>query len=64
VPLYLRGRVSPLELLIEVGAEKLRVKENARLSHVRLFRIEVRGSANAASRKNASKKSKREKQKT
>jgi hypothetical protein len=62
VPLYLRGHVSPVELLLEVGTEKLRVKENARLSHVRLFRME-RNPANGASRKNTSTKAKRGKQK-
>jgi hypothetical protein len=61
VPLYLRGHVSPVELLVEVGAEKLRVKENARLSHVRLFRIEVGNSPNGGSRKAASSGPKREK---
>lgn len=63
VPLYLRGHVSPVELLIEVGTERLRVKENARLSHVRLFRMDVRSSGNGASRSKTSPKAKRGKQK-
>ena len=59
VPLYLRGHVSPIELLLEVGTEKLRVKENARLSHVRLFRMEG-NSGNGAARKKTSPRAKRE----
>ena len=39
VPFYLRGRVESVQLLLEVGATRLRVKENARLSLFRLFRI-------------------------
>jgi hypothetical protein len=59
VPLFLRGHVAPVELLVEVGVEKLRVKENARLSHVRLFRIDKAHSVNGASRKKSSPKTKR-----
>jgi hypothetical protein len=40
VPLFVRGHVAPVELFLEVGAATLRVKENARLARVRLFRIE------------------------
>ena len=39
VPTYARGRVAPVQLLLEVGAARLRVKENARLARFRLFRI-------------------------
>jgi hypothetical protein len=39
VPFYVRGRVAPVQLLLEVGAARLRVKENARLARFRLFRI-------------------------
>ncbi len=39
VPFYVRGRVAPVQLLLEVGAVRLRVKENARLTCLRLFRI-------------------------
>jgi len=39
VPYYVRGRVDPVQLLLEVGAARLRVKENARLAGFRLFRI-------------------------
>jgi len=39
VPMYLRGRVEPVQLLLKVGAARLRVKENARLARFRLFRF-------------------------
>jgi len=39
VPLFLRGQVDPLELMLVVGVRQLQVKENARLARVRLFRI-------------------------
>src|SRR6266478_2115386 len=39
VPFYVRGRVIPVQLLLEVGAGRLRVKEYARLARFRLFRI-------------------------
>jgi hypothetical protein len=38
-PLSVRGRVGPVELLLTVGVLQLRVKENARIARVRLFRI-------------------------
>jgi len=38
-PLTVRGHVSPVELLLQVGAFKLLLKENARFARVRLFRI-------------------------
>jgi hypothetical protein len=36
---FVRGHLAPVELLLEVGTARLRVKENARLARVRLFRI-------------------------
>jgi hypothetical protein len=39
VPLFVRGHLDPVELLLTVGVLQLRVKENARLARVRLFRI-------------------------
>jgi hypothetical protein len=51
VPLFVRGHVAPVELLLEVGAAKLRVKENARFARVRLFRIETGRSTAKTSRK-------------
>ena len=61
VPLFVRGHVEPVELLMEVVAARLRVKENARIARVRLFRIEA--AKNRASRKSSSKKTKQTKQK-
>jgi hypothetical protein len=40
VPLFVRGHIDPVELLLTVGVLQLRVKENARLARVRLFRID------------------------
>ncbi len=40
VPLFVRGHVDPVELLLTVGVLQLRVKENARIARVRLFRID------------------------
>ena len=54
VPLFVRGHVAPVELLIEVIASQLRVKENARIARVRLFRME--GMKAAGSRKRNSMK--------
>ena len=38
-PRFVRGRVDPVELLLEVGVGRLRIKENARITRVRLFRL-------------------------
>ena len=38
-PIFVRGHVDPVELLLTVGVPQLRVKENARIARVRLFRI-------------------------
>lgn len=38
--LYLRGKQSPLEMLLDVNVTRLLLKENARVSHVRVFRME------------------------
>jgi len=38
-PFFIRGHVDPLELLLTVGVQQLRVKENARVARVRLFHI-------------------------
>jgi deoxycytidine triphosphate deaminase len=61
VPLFVRGHVEPVELLLQVGALQLRVKENARIARVRVFRLE--GMNAGASRKNSSKKPKSGKRK-
>jgi hypothetical protein len=59
VPLFVRGHVAPVEILLEVGALKLRVKENARLARVRLFRFDIRKSIAKSSRKKDSRPAKR-----
>jgi len=56
VPLIVRGHVDPVELLMEVVAFRLRVKENARIARVRVFRVE--GTKTSGSRKNNSKEPK------
>lgn len=38
-PIFVRGHVDPVELLLTVGVPQLRVKENARIARVRLFRL-------------------------
>lgn len=40
-PFYLRGRVAPLETLLTVDAVRLQVKQNARISRIRVFRAAV-----------------------
>lgn len=39
VPLFVRGHLEPVELTLVVGVMQLRVKENARLARVRVFRV-------------------------
>ncbi len=39
VPMFLRGRAAPIEALVQVDATRLQVKQNARISRVRLFRF-------------------------
>ena len=38
-PVFVRGHVDPVELLLSVGVLQMRVKENARIARVRLFRL-------------------------
>ena len=57
VPLFVRGHVDPVELMLEVGVARLRVKENARVARVRLFRILKIKSGTSASGKSSSRKS-------
>lgn len=40
---FLRGHVSPVETLLEVGAAQLEIKENARISRLRLFHLSKPG---------------------
>jgi len=37
-PLYLRGRVAPIETLLSVDAVRLQIKHNARIARLRVFR--------------------------
>jgi deoxycytidine triphosphate deaminase len=62
VPLFVRGHLEPVELLLSVGVLQLRVKENARIARVRLFRIDEEKPVRAA-RKNGSAKAVRAKRK-
>ena len=63
VPLFVRGHVDPVELLLTVGILQLRVKENARIARVRLFRIDQELKSARTRRKNGSAKPKRSKRK-
>lgn len=63
-PIFVRGHINPVELLLTVGVPQLRVKENARLARVRLFRIgDVLKSAKAAPRKNGASRPSKSKRK-
>ena len=63
VPLFVRGQLDPVELLVTVGAFQLHVKENARIARVRLFRVEEMAKAARESRKNGAAKPRRSKAK-
>jgi hypothetical protein len=57
VPLFVRGHLEPVELLLIVGVMQLRVKENARLARVRVFHIkDLVKPARSTRRSNPSKK--------
>jgi hypothetical protein len=47
-PLYLRGRVAPIETLLTVDAVRLQVKQNARIARIRVFRAATAASFAAA----------------
>lgn len=38
-PLFLRGHVAPVEVLLNVQALRISIKQNARISRIRVFRI-------------------------
>lgn len=63
VPLFVRGHLEPVELLLTVGVLELRVKQNARLARVRLFRIGDLVKSAPTSRKNGLPKPRRSKRK-
>jgi deoxycytidine triphosphate deaminase len=62
-PLFVRGHVDPVELLLTVGVLQLRVKENARIARVRLFRIDEELKSRRTPRKRSSSKPSRAKRK-
>lgn len=62
-PLFVRGHVDPVELLLTVGVLQLRVKENARIARVRLFRIDEKVKSRRTARKRTAPKSSRAKRK-
>ncbi|HTC63085.1 MAG TPA: hypothetical protein VK709_09600 [Candidatus Saccharimonadales bacterium] len=55
-PIFVRGQVNPIELLLTVGVPQLRVKENARIARVRLFSIGDIVKASKSPRKGSSAK--------
>jgi hypothetical protein len=63
VPLFVRGQLDPVELLLTVGVSQLRVKENARIARVRLFRIDETAKSARVSRKSNAPKPIRSKRK-
>lgn len=38
--IWLRGKIEPMEMMIEVGALNLELKDNARTSRIRVYRLE------------------------
>jgi len=62
-PIFVRGHVDPVELLLTVGVPQLRVKENARIARVRLFRLGDLLKTAKAARKSSPSKSVRSKRK-
>jgi deoxycytidine triphosphate deaminase len=62
-PIFVRGHVDPVELLLTVGVLQLRVKENARIARVRLFRVDEMMKSARSPRKKSSVKPKRSKRK-
>jgi hypothetical protein len=63
VPLFVRGHLDPVELLLTVGVLQLRVKENARIARVRVFDISDMVKSVRTSRKSSPSKPKRSKRK-
>jgi hypothetical protein len=63
VPLFMRGHMDPVELLLVVGVMQLRVKENARFARVRLFCLDEPMKSARATRKLSPKKPSRGKRK-
>ncbi len=53
--MFLRGRVAPVETLLHVQTPRLLVKQNARISRVRVFRLAPSGRVSAAAKRPATK---------
>jgi len=62
-PLSVRGQSGPVELLLTVGVMQLRVKQNARIARVRLFRIDDTAKSRKPTRKSSTSKPSRSKRK-
>ena len=62
-PIFVRGHVDPVELFLTVGVLQLRVKENARIARVRLFRVDEMMKSPGSPSKKSSVKPKRSKRK-
>jgi deoxycytidine triphosphate deaminase len=61
-PLFVRGRIAPVEALLSVQALRISIKQNARVSRIRVFRIAAAPSgamAVAATKPKAGKKKKK-----
>lgn len=59
VPMFLRGRIAPIETLLHVEALRLEVKQNARISRLRLFRLHPSVAPMISRRVRAAKKSRK-----
>jgi deoxycytidine triphosphate deaminase len=43
VPVHVRGKVDPVETILAVGALRIKIKQNARISRLRVFRFDTAG---------------------
>lgn len=50
-PISLRGRVAPIEALLQVDIPRLQIKQNARVSRLRVFRLTPAAPARAGARR-------------
>ena len=54
--LFLRGKINPLSILLSVSGARLEIKQNARISTLRIFRLGAAGAAPKAAKAPAKKK--------
>jgi len=54
--LFLRGKINPLTILLSVSGARLEIKQNARISTLRIFRLGAAGAAPKAAKAPAKKK--------